>query len=166
MTKRVPFVFSFPVLLATLLTIVGCDLDGSDSGDSEQAQIDQAIANAPAENQNSSSSTPATGSSTAARSSSGGGGGFLWKPVSEGDGNLVVLLPSSLRGRVNGAEIRRGGSTLEKGRFTGDTHNGNRPHYRFSKPGAGYGTGLTVVAFLSGGGTQSWSVPNGAQRVE
>ena len=125
MTKRALFVFSFPFLLATLLTIVGCDLDGSDSGDAELAQIEQAVANAPTENQNSSSSTPATGSSTATTSSSGGGAGFLWKPVSEGDGNLVVLLPSSLRGKVSGAEIRKGGSTLEKGRFSGDTHNDN-----------------------------------------
>ncbi|MDZ4197933.1 MAG: hypothetical protein U1E27_01465, partial [Kiritimatiellia bacterium] len=76
----------------------------------------------------------------------GSGGGFIWKPVSESDGKLVVLLPAGYKGKVNGCWIARGdGSVVENGRFVGDTHNGNRPHYRFSKPGAQYGTGIFVV---------------------
>ena len=173
MTKRALSVFSLLFGLSAILMVVGCDLDGSDSSDDARAEIDQAIAQAQAEEQqqqeSSSSNDSSSGSSSTASASSssgGGSGGFLWKPISEGDGNLVVLLPSSLRGRVNGASIERGGSTVERGRFTGDTHNGNRPHYRFSRPGAAYGSGLTLRAFLSGGGTQAWSIPNGASRVE
>ena len=165
MTKRVLSACSSLFIAVAMMVVVGCDLDGSDSGSEELAQIDQAIADEQAA-QNAAPSSPSTTSSAPASSSGGGSGGFIWKPVSEGDGNLVVLLPGSLRCRVSGADIQKSGSRVEKGRFTGDTHNGNRPHYRFSKPGAGYGSGLTLTAFLSGGGKQSWNIPNGASRYD
>lgn len=57
-------------------------------------------------------------------------GGFVWKPVSEGDGKLVVLLPAS----YNDNAIKVNG---EVGRYAGRT-NGNRPTHRFTKAGAGY----------------------------
>ena len=93
--------------------------------------------------------------------------GFLWKPVSESTGDLVVLLPSAYRGgRVASTKVYSGGAFLEQGRYTGDA-NGNRPHYRFSKSGASYGKNITVVATLQDGVTQqSWSVPDGARRTE
>lgn len=162
MTKRALSAFSSMFIAVAMMAVVGCDLVGSDAGNDELSQIDQAIAEAQAGEK----ASPSSSSSASAPSSSGGSGGFLWKPVSEGDGKLVVLLPSSLRGRVSGAEIQKGGSLVERGKFAGDTHNGNRPHYRFSKPGAGYGSGLTLVAFLNGGGKKSWSIPNGGSRVE
>lgn len=172
MTKRMGVLFGLSVMLGGLLLVTGCDLGGSGGSSKE---VDDAIERARAEQQASSSSgsssrstsgasSPAPSGSSAAASSGGGGGGFVWKPVSEGDGRLVVLLPSSYVGRVSGVTIRRGGSVLESGRFAGNT-NGNRPTYRFSKPGAGYGTGLTAVATLRTGGSVSWNIPNGGSRV-
>lgn len=93
-----------------------------------------------------------------------GPGGFLWKPKSESDGNLVVLLPNELRGQVDSVEIKKDGVTLESGRFTGDTKNGNRPHFRFDKPGAGYGDNVEVVARLSNGETRTFRIDQGAAR--
>ena len=173
MTKRMGVLFGLSAMLGGLLLVTGCDLDGSGGSSKE---VDDAIERARAEQEASSSSSGASsGSSSSSASagsaatasapaSSGGGGGFVWKPISEGDGKLVVLLPSSYVGRVSSVTIRRGGATLESGRFAGNT-NGNRPTFRFSKPGAGYGSGLTAVATLRTGGSVSWNIPNGGSRV-
>ena len=163
------------VALLHLGLIVGCSVDSSsevsdkvdelvEQSQQQQAAEQQAAAEA-SQNSSSSSSSASSSSSPSSSSSSGGAGGFVWKPISEGDGNLVVLLPSSLRGKVTGAYIMKGGSVVESGRFSGDTHNGNRPHYRYSKPGAGYGSGLTLAARLKDGTTRTWSIPNGGKRV-
>jgi hypothetical protein len=94
-------------------------------------------------------------------------GGFLWKPVSESNGNLVVLLPSQYRGRVSQTAILGvGGQVIEVGRFAGDTHNGNRPHYRFSMPGAGFGNNITVAARFTDGSVRTWRIPRGGSRFE
>ena len=93
--------------------------------------------------------------------------GFLWKPKSESNGNLVVLLPTQLRGRVSSANLHTANSTsqdtlIEVGRFVGDTHNGNRPHFRFLESGGTYGS-VWVIAETEEG-TLGWEIPNGAQR--
>jgi hypothetical protein len=131
------------------------EVSGSSTASAPSSQSGSAPASAPR----------AAPASAPPASSGGGGGGFLWKPVSEGDGNLVVLLPASMRGQVAAVYIQKGGSTVESGRFSGDTHNGGRPHYRFSQPGAGYGSGLTLVAVLKDGTRRSWGIGNGGQRV-
>lgn len=96
----------------------------------------------------------------------GRGGGFIWKPVSEGDGKLVVLLPSSYRKQVADCYIAdKNGKLIESGRFTGDTHNGARPHYRFSMRGSGYGNDIYVVAELRSGQRNHWYIPRGASRI-
>lgn len=97
----------------------------------------------------------------------GTGGGFVWKPISEGDHKLVVLLPPRYRGNVQGCYIAdESGKPIENGRFSGDTHNGFRPHYRFSMKGAGYGRNIYVVAVLRNGNLNHWFIPNGAARVD
>lgn len=88
---------------------------------------------------------------------------FLWKPSSENDGRLVILLPSRFRGHVSRLSIS-GGFGTEVGRFAGDTHNGFRPHFRFSHHGSRYGSNITVNALLSNGQIVSWNIPNGASR--
>jgi len=68
--------------------------------------------------------------------SSTGVAGFVWKPISEGDGNLVILLPSwdaSTSLSVNG----------EQARYVGRT-NGDRSTHRLSAPGCNYGTRPTI----------------------
>lgn len=171
------------LLVVGLGLVVGCSIDSSSDvtdqvDDLIEQNQQQAEAAAAAEqssssssssqpSSSSSSSTPSASSQSAAVSSSSGGGslgGFVWKPVSEGDGNLVVLLPSAYAGKVAAVDIVKGGSVVERGRFTGNT-NGNRPTFRYRLPGAGYGSGLTVVARLTDGSTKTWGIPNGGGRV-
>ncbi len=118
-------------------------------------------------------------------SGSGGGGGsveiqnsndgqftgFLWKPRSESNGALVVLLPNALRGNVSGAELHSTDSTsadslIEVGRFAGDTHNGERPHFRFNGSGGSYGSEIWIIAKTSDGRNLGYFIPNGAGRVD
>lgn len=98
----------------------------------------------------------------------GGFTGFLWKPISEGDGKLVVLLPQSLTGHVVSANIHSTDSIaedtiIEVGRFTGDIHNGGRPHFRFNQSGAGYGKNIWVVARTKNKNF-AWFIADGSQR--
>ena len=84
---------------------------------------------------------------------------FLWKPSSESDGNLVVLIPAALSGEPGGT------LTINDnifGRFTG-VHNGNRNHYRFPRPGREYGENIPVVLNRLGI-RHEWIVPNGSSR--
>ena len=97
----------------------------------------------------------------------GEGGGFVWKPRSESDGRLVVLMPPQYRGNVQSAHIANSsGGVVEQGRFAGDVHNGRRPHYRFSEHGSAYGPDLFFVADLQDGRTIHWPIANGASRQE
>lgn len=176
--RKVPVaMFRITGILSIVTLISACSIDSSsdlneevdqlvEEQRTEDAELDQAAEQSSSQ---SSSSTPsqasAAPSSAAAPSSSSVGGGFIWKPVSEGDGRLVILLPATLRGKVASCGIYKGSALVERGRFSGDTHNGGRPHFRFSKPGAGYGTGLTVIATSTSGQKYSWSIASGAQRV-
>ena len=127
------------VLLALGLGLtVGCDDDDDDGGNHE------------------------------VRSANDGPEGFLWKPISESNGRLVILLPNEFRGRVRGVAIHAGdppnaGNKIEDGTFAGDTHNGRRPHFRFSRSGGGYGQNIFAVGYFADG-TISWPIPNGASR--
>ena len=78
--------------------------------------------------------------------------GFLWKPQSDSTGKLAVLYPSKLgRGcTVNGESGSDGG-----------VGNGNRIHYRFSKPGGAYGTNVPCVCPFG-----TVVIPDGALRWE
>jgi len=90
---------------------------------------------------------------------------FLFKPVSESDGNLVVLLPSSLTGLISSASlIGPDGTLIESGRYSG-VGNGDRTHFRFSKPGSSYPANLTVQAKLDNGETVSFNVANPSERT-
>lgn len=93
-------------------------------------------------------------------------GGFLWKPVSESNGRLVILLPTQYRGRVGSCYVAdSNGNIMEVGVFTTDSHNGNRPHFRFTKPGGAFGQNVYAVADIDTG-TVHWPIPNGAIRTE
>jgi hypothetical protein len=82
---------------------------------------------------------------------------FLWKPTSDNDGKLVVLLPANLDAStvtVNGENPAA---------YTG-RGNGDRQHFRFRNPGASYGLNVAVVAKLKTGGDKKWIVPKGGDR--
>ena len=93
-----------------------------------------------------------------------GAGGFVWKPVSESNGNLAVLLPSSLSGELTKVEIQSAdGTVLESVDYTKDYEDG-RPLFRFSKAGEEYGEDITVVAYKTDGETVTWSIADGSER--
>lgn len=79
---------------------------------------------------------------------------FLWKPVSDSDGNLVVLTPYQLNFR-----------SVSVGKETSTslgTSNGHRQTFRFSLPGARYGKKVTVTGRAVKGQDKVWIVPDGA----
>lgn len=92
--------------------------------------------------------------------------GFLYKPVSESNGKLVVLTPPKLTGKVSKVVIRDAeGKKLEEGRYDG-VKNGGREHFRFSKAGAEYGDDLDVVVRLKNGKKKTYHIKSGAKRYE
>jgi hypothetical protein len=103
--------------------------------------------------------TGATGSESAS-------GGFLFKPNSESDGKLVVLLPPRLAGLVKGvALVGPNGEIIETARYTGNG-NGGRDHYRFSRAGGQYPDGLTVQATLATGELVRYVIRETSARTE
>jgi hypothetical protein len=73
---------------------------------------------------------------------------IVWKPVSEGDHNLVILLTGNY-GSPEVFILDENGNTVEQGRYVGST-NGGRATYRFSRPGHGY----SYECYLQVGGTK------------
>ena len=90
-----------------------------------------------------------------------GADGFLWKPVSESDGNLVVLFPREFEAVFLEVQVFTSGGQSESGRFTGFA-NGNRQHWRFSMPGSSY-DGTVVATSLNGECVWTVSNPSGRQ---
>ncbi len=112
------------------------------------------------------SAAPATKVGAGQSATSSIGDGFLFKPISEGDGNLVVLLPTSMSGNVNGLTIRdSSGQILDQGRDLGDYDDG-RPLFRFSSPGGSYPGNITVTATMSDGTERSYDIASPVQRYE
>jgi len=169
------------IMMAGVGLLVGCEIDSSSDVNNQvdelinqnqaEAQAEatastaQQRSSSPSSGQTASTAVAATSSASGSSSASSGSfGGFVWKPVSESDGNLVVLLPPAYAGKVSACDVVRGGTVVERGRFVGNT-NGNRPTYRYRQPGAGYGSNVTVIARLSDGTTRTWSIPSGGARV-
>ena len=91
-------------------------------------------------------------------------GKFLWKPVAEKDGKLVVLLPKSV-GKAKAVAIQGpDGKTISRGKFSGIA-NGDRAHYRFPNPGSTYPDGSQVVITLKDGTKKSVLISDTAQRT-
>jgi len=96
---------------------------------------------------------------------SGGSGPFLYKPISDSDGKLVVLSSSTFADQVESARITKDGQVLDEGRW-GGIGNGNRAHFRFSKPGSSYPDNLTVEFILKDGTIKSYDITDSSQRTE
>jgi hypothetical protein len=99
-----------------------------------------------------------------------GKGGFVWKPESDRDGKLAVLLPSHYAELIDRVEIHSKNppdetSKVAAGAFSGNT-NGNRPTYRFDKPGGEYGENLYLVAYPKVGDPVLYAIPNGGERQD
>ena len=163
--------------VAALFLLSACDLSsssGNDLVDDIQSEIDAAGAAESSDSGSSSSggesssSAPAASSPApqAAAATSAVGGGFLWKPVSESTGGLVILTPASTRGRTQRVATISGAFGSESAPMRHEHHNGGRPHFYFDRPGAAYGTNITVQVPLTDGSVYSVVVPNGAARPE
>ncbi len=90
---------------------------------------------------------------------------FLWKPVSESDGNLVVLVDPQ------NVDVLVSGSTSETLRDTGPS-NGRGTTARASRPGCEFGENVRVQFFQNGqpigfiDGTSTVTIQNGCEREE
>lgn len=141
----------YSLMIASLFVFSGCESDPVQTGDGS-----------------SSGGITLPTSSNKANLVPGETGGFLWKPISESNSKLVVLLPQSYNdGKVQLCYVLDSGNNIvETGVYSGD-HNGDRPHYRFSKPGAQFGNNVTVIAEIAATGAKHyWNVPVGANRTE
>lgn len=93
--------------------------------------------------------------------------GFLWRPQSENDGKLVILLPQQYSHIAVAVELHTNSvpattTFIEIGNYTG-LANGNRSHWRYSQPGGNYGTDIYVVGWLKNDIILVYPIPNGAQ---
>lgn len=92
--------------------------------------------------------------------------GFLWKPVSDSDGNLAILLPPNMTGKVNGVNVLSPeGQVLESGRASG-VGNGGREHFRFKRPGGSFPPGCQVQILFKDGSQQTIPIENPGVRNE
>lgn len=93
--------------------------------------------------------------------------GFLWKPESDKDKKLAILLPPGLSGQVAEVVILSpdGKRTLQRGRYSG-VGNGGREHYRFSKAGDKFPDGSIVVIKLKDGTTKHMVIKETSARLE
>lgn len=92
--------------------------------------------------------------------------GFLWKPVSDSDGNLAILLPPGMTGKVAAVRVLSpDGQVLEEGR-TGGVGNGGREHFRFKHPGGSFPPNCQVQILMKDGSQQTIPIPNPGVRNE
>ena len=93
--------------------------------------------------------------------------GFLWKPTSESDGRLVVLLPSSITSVVNSVRLKsaKGDTELDSGRYSG-IGNGGRLHFRFGKSGSSYPDGTVLEVLLTDGSKVRVPISETSARIE
>lgn len=90
---------------------------------------------------------------------------FLWKPVAEKDGNLVVLVPANLKGKVKSVSVMSPDNkkVLAKGKYS-SVGNGGREHYRFTKPGASYPADSILRIALKDGSKQEIKIAEPGKR--
>ena len=118
-----------------------------------------------------SSSIPPNDNSASSNVSGGrkldGAGGFLWKPVSESDGKLAVLLPEELAGNISKVEVYSqmpadSSSLVDTSRY-GGSHEG-RPIFRFHKSGATMGDNVYLVVTKDDNSKVWWQIADGSIR--
>ncbi len=118
---------------------------------------------------NTSSATNSSGSATSAGSATAAVDNlsqeFLWKPVSEKDGRLAILIPAHLTGDVASVQIcDKQGKVLAKGRYA-NVGNGGREHYRFTKKGSSFPDGSVVNIKLNDSTQLRVTIPHTKDRI-
>jgi hypothetical protein len=92
-------------------------------------------------------------SSSKKRATLKGGGEFLWKPQSDKDGKLAILVPKNYSGKIASVQILSpddDSKVLAKGKASG-IGNGDREHFRFNKAGGEFPDGSVVLITLKDG---------------
>lgn len=93
--------------------------------------------------------------------------GFLWKPFSDSDGLLAILLPTLFTGNALSVEIISpdGTTVLATGRPAG-VGNGGREHFRFNRPGDAFPPGCQVRVTTRDGSVAQYTIPSPGIRNE
>ncbi len=92
--------------------------------------------------------------------------GFVFKPESDHEKKLVILLPPDLAGEVTDVTLKdEDGNTIEEGRSSGYA-NGGREHFRFNRAGQDYPENITVEVSLADGTTTTYEIPNPGLRYD
>ncbi len=93
-------------------------------------------------------------------------GEFLWKPKSDKDGKLAILLPKGLTGKVADVQILSpdGTQVIGKGKYAG-VGNGEREHYRFGKAGGSFPDGAIVVITMQDGSKRHVEIKETSDRT-
>jgi hypothetical protein len=106
-----------------------------------------------------------TKSKSSPKSSLASGGEFLWKPISEKDGKLAILLPKQFTGKIASLHVAapNGKELLANGRSAG-VGNGDREHFRFDRAGSTFPDGSIVVARLKDGSTRTITINETSSR--
>ena len=95
-----------------------------------------------------------------------GGQGFVFKPESDHEKKLVILLPSQLANDVSDVLLKdEDGNIVERGRSSGYA-NGGREHFRFDRAGQDYPQNLTVEVRMADGSVRLYEIPNPAERYD
>ncbi|MCB0352975.1 MAG: hypothetical protein KDD64_05595 [Bdellovibrionales bacterium] len=95
-----------------------------------------------------------------------GNEGFVFKPESDSDGRLVVILPADLTNQISDVLLKDEDDTiLERGRMSG-VANGGREHFRFEQAGGDYPENLTVEVRMTNGEILSYEIPNPSERYD
>lgn len=109
-----------------------------------------------------------TAQATASSPSTNSGGsdkGLIWKPISESNGNVAVVLQPYLEGQANSVMIQdSSGKTIETVRLTSVDDIG-RSIFRLKQPGGRYPDNLTVQVALKNGERLSYQIPEPANRT-
>ena len=96
-----------------------------------------------------------------------GADGFLFKPISNNESRLAVLLPGSFKGLVADVLLKdSAGNVLDTGRSTGYGDTGEREKFAFSKQGGEYPQNITVEVQLIDGTTRVYEIPDPSQRYD
>ena len=96
-----------------------------------------------------------------------GSGGFLFKPISNNENKLAVILPSTMAHLVEDVVIKDStGKVIDQGRSTGFGDAGTNEKFAFNKQGAHYPKNITVNVKLSSGKTISYKIPDPSKRYD
>jgi hypothetical protein len=94
--------------------------------------------------------------------------GFLFKPISENQKKLAILLPAELTGSVLSVILRASnGDVVEEGVFIPEgTAETGRQKYNFSRKGANYPDDITVEVRLADGSMREYQIPDPSKRYD